>query len=98
MDGLSQLPVEQAPPEGEEVTLIIQPLTDEAAARQTARELHNATHVGAEALWKLFWGHFLFTRGKCICSEAAKSCIQCQAGTDYGAQKKTSSTIVLDGP
>ena len=97
VDGLSQLPVEQAPPEEEETTLIIQPLTDEATAHQVVWELHNTTYVGAEALWKLFRDHFSFSKGKCICSEVAKSCIHCQAGTDYGAQKKTFSTIVSDG-
>ena len=50
-DGLSWLPVEQAPPEGEEATLITQPLVDEAAAHQVARELHSAIHVRTEALW-----------------------------------------------
>ena len=40
----------------------------------------------------------MFAEGKQICSEVAKSCIQRQARTDYGAQRKTSGTIVSDGP
>ena len=50
IDGLSQLPVEQALPEEEEAALVIQPLTDKAAAHQVARKLHNETHAEADAL------------------------------------------------
>ena len=46
VNGLSQLSVEQAPPEGEEAALVIQLLAVEEAAWHAARELHNATHVG----------------------------------------------------
>ena len=98
VNGLRWLPVEQAPPEGGEATLVIQPLADGKASRLAVRELHNATHVGAKPLWKLFRYRFSFTWGKRICSEVAKSCIHPQASTDYGVQGKTSATIVSDGP
>ena len=64
----------------------------------TEKQLHNATLIGAEALWKLFQDGFLLAGSKQICTEVARSCIQCQACTDYGAQRKTSGTSVSDGP
>ena len=78
VDGLSSLPVEAAPPEGEEAALLVQALPSEETARQVAQELHRAIHVGGDALWKLFWDRFLFTGGKRICQEVGRSCIQCQ--------------------
>ena len=46
VDGLSHLPVEDAPLDGEEAALLVQTLTTEEAAWQAALELHHATHVG----------------------------------------------------
>ena len=40
VDGLSRLPVEQAPPKEEETALVIQPLADKAAAHQA---VHSCT-------------------------------------------------------
>ena len=98
MDGLSHLPVEAASPEGEDAALQVQTLPSEETTLQAAQELHRTTHVGGEALWKLFQDHFSFTNGKRICQEVAQSCIQCQASTDYGAMRKIIDTIMLMGP
>ena len=98
MDGLSRLPVEDASPDGEESALLVQTLSTEEAARQAALELHLANHVGGDALWKLFLDHFLYSRGKWICLEVAQSCIQRQAGTDYGATWITAGTVMSMGP
>ena len=98
VDELSHLPVKDAPPDGEEASLLVQTLSSEEATQQAAQELHRATHVGGDALWKLFWDRFSYTRGKRICLEVARSCIQCQAGTDYGATWKTAGTIISIGP
>ena len=46
MDGLSCLPIEDAPPEGKEAALLLQTLSSEEAPWQAAQELYRATHVG----------------------------------------------------
>ena len=51
VDGLSRLPVGPAPPE--DALLHIQ-VASEEEARKLAQELHSATHLGGQALWKLF--------------------------------------------
>ena len=45
-----------------------------------------------------FQGPLLVCGGKEICLEIARSCIQCQAGTDYGAMRMTAGTIMSSGP
>ena len=52
VDGLSWLPVDPAPPE--DVLLHVRLLETEEEARRLAQELHSATHLGGQALWKLF--------------------------------------------
>ena len=95
MDGLSHLPIEAAPPKGEKAALLVQTLPFEEVAWQAAQELHRATHVRGDALWKFFRDHFSFTGGKKNCLEVARSCVQCQAGTDYGDMRKTAGTITI---
>ena len=51
VDGLSRLPVGPAPPED---TLLHVQVDTEEEARRLAQELHYATHLGGQALWKLF--------------------------------------------
>ena len=52
VDGLSRLPVDSAPPE--DVLLHIRLLENEEEARKLSQELRSATHLGGQALWKLF--------------------------------------------
>ena len=85
VDELSRLPIEAIPPKGEEAALLVQMLSSEETTRQAAQEPHRATHVGGDALWKFFLDCFSFIGSKRICQEVARLCIQCQAGTDYGA-------------
>ena len=96
VDGLSRLPVEPPPPEGS--LLQVQTLEGEEEARRTARELHAAAHLGGHALWKLFRDRYEHKAGWRICLEEARSCHQCQFGTDYGHQPKTAGTIQSQGP
>ena len=51
VDGLSWLPVDPAPPED---PLLHVQIDTEEEARKLAQELHSATHLGGQALWKLF--------------------------------------------
>ena len=51
VDGLSRLPVEPAPTED---TILHIEVQDEEEARRLAQELHTATHLGGQALWRLF--------------------------------------------
>ena len=51
VDGLSRLPVDPAP--SEDAILHVQVDSEEEACR-LAQELHTATHLGGQALWKLF--------------------------------------------
>ena len=64
VDGLSWLLIKQAPPDGEEATLMVQPLADEGTAQQAAQKLHSATHVGGDTFWKLFWDSFMYSGTK----------------------------------
>ena len=95
VDGLSCLPVEPAPPED---TLLHIEVGDEEEARRLAQELHTATHLGGQALWKLFSDRYSHKAGRRICIEVAQSCPQCQRGSDYGHRQKTTGTIESKGP
>ena len=95
VDGLSRLPVGPAPPE--DALLHIQVDTEEEASR-LAQELHMATHLGGQALWKLFSDRYSHKAGRRICIEVAQSCPQCQLGSDYGHRLKTTGSIQSKGP
>ena len=86
VDKLSRLPVGPAPPE--DTLLHIQVNSEEEACR-LAQELHSATHLGSQALWKLFSDHYFHKAGRRLCIEVAQSCPQCQLGNDYGSDGKT---------
>ena len=75
VNGLSRLPLDPAPPE--DVFLHIRLLESEEEARKLMQELHSATHLGGQALWKLFRDHYDFKSGRCICLELAQSYPQC---------------------
>ena len=96
VDGLSRLPVD--PPPSEDTVLQVRLLEDEEEARKLARELHAATHLGGQALWKLFRDRYSHKAGRRICLETAQSCPQCQLGSDYGHRQKTTGTIQSQGP
>ena len=95
VDGLSRLPVGPAPPE--DALLHIQ-VNSEEEARKLAQELHSATHLGGQALWKLFSDHYSNKAGCRLCIEVAQSCPQCQLGSDYGHRLKTTCSIHSRGP
>ena len=96
VDGLSRLLVDSAPPE--DTLLQIRLLENEDEARNLARELHSATHLGGQALWKLFRDRYDYKAGRRICLEVAQSCPQCQLGSDYGHRQKTTEAIQSQGP
>ena len=62
------------------------------------QELHTATHLGGQALWKLFSDRYSHKAGRRICLEVAQSCPQCQRGSDYGHRQKTTGSIESRGP
>ena len=95
VDGLSRLPVGPAPPED---ALLHLQVDNEEEARRLAQELHTATHLGGQALWKLFSDRYSHKAGRRICIEVAQSCPQCQRGSDYGHRQKTTGTIESKGP
>ena len=64
VDGLSRLPVDPAPPE--DVLLHLHLLENEDEARKLAKELHSATHLGGQALWKLFRDRYDYKAGRRI--------------------------------
>ena len=82
----------------EDTILQVRLLEDEDEARKIARELHNATHLGGHALWKLFRDRYTHKASRRICLETVQSCPQCQLGTDYGHRQKTTGTIQSQGP
>ena len=96
VDGLSRLPVDPAPPE--DVLLHIRLLENEDEARKLAQELHSATHLGGQALWKLFRDRYDYKSGRRICLEVVQSCPQRQMGSDYGHRQKTTGAIQSRGP
>ena len=85
VDGLSRLPVGPAPPEDALLHLQVE---NEEEARRLAQELHTATHLGGQALWKLFSDRYSHKAGRRICIEVAQCCPQCQRGSDYGHRQK----------
>ena len=91
VDGLSRLLVDPAPPE--DVLLHIRLLENEDEARKLAKELHSTTHLGEQALWKLFRDRYNYKAGRHICLEVAQSCPQCQLGSDYGHRQKTTGAM-----
>ena len=95
VDRLSHLPVGPAPPED---ALLHLQVDNEEEARRLAQELHTATHLGGQALWKLFSNRYSHKAGCRICIEVAQSCPQCQRGSDYGHRQKTTGTIESKGP
>ena len=95
VDGLSRLPVGPAPPE--DALLHIQVDTEEEA-RKLAQELHSATHLGGQALWKLFSDRYSHKAGRRLCIEVSQSCPQCQLGSDYGHRLKTTGSLQSRGP
>ena len=96
VNGLSQLPVDPAPPE--DVLLHLHLLENEDKARKLTRELHSTTHLGGQALWKLFRDRYGYKVGCRICLEVSQSCPQCQLGSDYGHRQKTTGAIQSQGP
>ena len=96
VDGLSRLPVDPAPPK--DVLFHLRLLETEDEARRLARELHSATHLGRQALWKLFRDRYDCKAGRCICLDVAQSCPQCQLVSDYGHRQKTTGAIQSQGP
>ena len=95
MDGLSRLSVSPAPPED---TLLHIQVDTEEEARRLAQELHTATHLGGQALWKLFSDRYSHKAGRRVCIEVAQRCPQCQLGSDYGHRLKTTGSIQSKGP
>ena len=95
VDGLSRLPVDPAPTED---TLLHIEVGDEEEAHRLAQELHTATHLGGQALWRLFSDRYSHKAGRRICIEVAQSCPQCQRGSVYGHRQKTTGTIESKGP
>ena len=91
VDGLSRLPGDPTSPE--DVLLHICLLENEDEVRKLAKELHSTTHLGGQALWKLFRDRYNYKAGRCICLEVAQSCPQCQLGSDYGHRQKTTGAI-----
>ena len=84
-----------APPE--DALLHIQ-VTSEEETRKLAQELHSATHLGGQALWKLFSDLYSHKARRNLCIEVAQSCPQCQLGSDYGHRLKTTGSIQSRGP
>ena len=95
VDRLSRLPVGPAPPED---TLLHIQVDTEEEARRLAEELHSATHLGGQALWKLFSDRYSHKAGRRVCIEVAQSCPQCQLRSDYGHRLKTTGSIQSKGP
>ena len=96
VDGLSRLPVDPAPPK--DTLLHVHILDNEEEAGKLAQELHSATHLSSQALWKLFSDRYSYKSGRRLCVEIAQSCPQCQMGSDYGHRQKTTGAIQSQGP
>ena len=90
VDGLSRLPVGPTPPED---SLLHIQVDSEEEARKLAQELHSATHLDGQALWKLFSDRYFHKAGRRLCIEVTQSCPQCQLGSDYGHRLRTTGSI-----
>ena len=86
IDGPIRLPVGPASPE--DVLLHVKVLESEEEARKLAQELHATTHLGGQALWKLFGDRYSFKSGRHLC----------QMRSDYGHRQKTTGAIQSQGP
>ena len=97
VDGLSRLPVD--PPPSEDSILQVCLLEDKEEARRLARELHAATHLGGQALWKLFCDRYSHKAGRRICLEAAQSCpnISWAATMDITRRRPVLSSLNVPG-
>ena len=95
VDGLSRLPVGLARPE--DALLRIQVDSEEEACK-LAQELHSATHLGGQALWKQFSYRYSHKASRRLYIEVAQSCPQCQLGSDYGHRLRTAGSIQSSGP
>ena len=62
------------------------------------KELHATTHLGGQALWKLFGDRYSFKSGRRLCMEIVQSFPQCQMGSDYGHSQKMTGAIQSRGP
>ena len=95
VDGLSRLPVGPTTPKD---TLLHIQVDSEEEACKLAQELHSATHLGGQALWKLFSDRYSHKAGSRLCIKVAQSCPQCQLGSDYGHCLRTTGSIQSSGP
>ena len=77
VDVLSRLPVGPAPPE--DALLHIQ-VDSKEEARRLAQELYSATHLGSQALWKLFSDRYLHKAGRRLCIEVARAAHNVSSG------------------
>ena len=84
-----------APPED---TLLHILVDSEKEARKLAQELHSTTHLGGQALWKLFSDCYFHKAGRRLCIEVAQRCPQCQLGSDYGHRLRTTGSIQSSEP
>ena len=82
----------------EDVLLHLRLLENEDEAQKLVKELHSATHLGGQVLWKLFRDRYDYKAGRRICLEVSQSCPQCQLGSDYGHRQKTTGAILSQGP
>ena len=94
VDGLSRLPVGPAP--SEDALLHIQ-VDSEEEARRLAQELHSATHLDGQALWKLFSDCYFHKAGRRLCIEVAQNCPQCQLRSDCGHRLRMTGSIQSSG-
>ena len=96
VDGLSRLPVDSVPPE--DTLLHVQLLDNEEEARKLAQELHSATHLGGQALWKLFGDRYSYKSGRRLCMEIAQSSPQCQTGAIQSQGPWDTLSVDIVGP
>ena len=97
VDGLSLLPVNPPPPEDN--VLQVRLLDDEEEAHKIARELHAATHLGGQALWKIFRDRYSHKAGRRICLETARAVpnVNWAATTDIARRRPVLSSPKVPG-
>ena len=78
----------RSPPLADATVFNICSLLSEETDCKAAHKPNNATHIGGEALRKLFKDRFTLPSEKRICLEVARSFLKYQIGTDYMTQKK----------